>query len=184
MRRSVEEAFGALHVQVRSWNIGALKPHVSVFVYPPEWEPAVLTRFPAFAEQCEAEGNPIELVDVGQGLLREVEKRTNLEEALARLEPEDPDGLIHNLGVVASRYLKTVLRDGSSSPVVCRVLVNTGALATFVSYSAIANELAGAGGQAGQISVPCVLAFPGEGDERFLNLLRLRADTNYRTPRI
>ena len=163
MRRSVEEAFGALHAQVKSWKTGAGKPHVSVFVYPPEWEPAVLARFPAFSEQCEAESNPIELVDVGQGLLREVEERANLEEALAQLEPEDPDGLLHNLGVVASRYLKRVLREDSRGPVVCRVLVNTGALATFVSYSALANELAGAGDQTGQIPMPSVLAFPGEG---------------------
>ena len=184
MRRSVEEAFSALRDQVKNWKAGAAKPHVSVFVYPPEWEPAVLTRFHEFREQCEAEANPIELVDVGQGLLLEVEKREGLGKALAEMEPEDSDGLIHNLGVVASRYLKRALREKPQSPVACRVLMNTGALATFVSYSAIANELAGAGDQEGQVPVPCVLAFPGEGDERFLNLLRLRADTNYRTPRI
>ena len=184
MRRSVEEAFAALHAHVRSWKTRAVKSHISVFVYPPEWEAAVLARFPAFGEQCEGEGTPIELVDVGQGLLTEVERRDDLEEALAHLEPDDPDGLIHDLGIVTSRYLKRAIGRESNGLVVGRVLVNTGALATFVSYSALANELAGAGDKAGEVPVPCVLAFPGEGDERFLNLVGRRADTNYRTPRI
>ena len=184
MRRSTEEAFNALQQQILNWHHGEKGPSVSVFVYPPEWEPVMLARFPGFAKECEAKGCQIELVDVGQGLLSEIQKRKGLEESLTNSEANNPVNLIHNLNVIAIRYLKQIMQNAPESSIVCRILVNTGALATFVSYSAIANDLAGGSSNVGGKSVPCVLAFPGEGDDRFLNLLRLRADTNYRTPRI
>ena len=50
---------------------------------------------------------------------------------------------------------------------------------------AITNEIVGDGTSAAEAApVPIVLAFPGEGDDRALNLLHLRADTNYRVPRL
>ncbi len=78
------------------------------------------------------------------------------------------------------RWLTKLLSTPLEPPAVCRLLVNTGALGTFVSYSAITNALHG--GTA--LTAPAALAFPGEGDERYLNLLGLRVDTNYRVPRI
>lgn len=184
MKRSVEEAFNALQQKVLNWYHGETSADVSVFVYPPEWEPVMLERFPAFAKECEAKGCLIELMDVGQGLLTEIQKRKGLEESLTNSEANDPGNLLHNLNVVAGRYLKRIMQSVPESSIVCRILVNTGALATFVSYSAIANDLAGGSAKAGSRLVPCVLAFPGEGNDKFLNLLKLRADTNYRTPRI
>ena len=184
MKRSVEEAFNALQQKILNWYHGETSADVSVFVYPPEWEPVMLARFPAFAEECEAKGCLIELVDVGQGLLTEIQKRKGLEESLTNLEANNPSNLLHNLNTITGRYLKWIIQSTPNASIVCRILVNTGALATFVSYSAIANDLAGGSSNVGGKSVPCVLAFPGEGDDRFLNLLRLRADTNYRTPRI
>ena len=184
MRRTVEEAFNALQQQILSWWRGETGPDVSVFVYPPEWEPIMLARFPSFADECVAKGYPIELVDVGQGVLAEIQQRPGLEGALTDLDLDNAEGLLHNLSVVAGRYIERVIQSPADPPTVCRVLVNIGALATFVSYSAIANDLAGRVADSQSKSVPCVLAFPGEGNDRFLNLLRLRADTNYRTPRI
>jgi hypothetical protein len=51
------------------------------------------------------------------------------------------------------------------------------------SYSAVTNELYGAKGEAGP-AAPAIIAFPGEADDRSMNLLGLRRETNYRTPRI
>jgi len=62
------------------------------------------------------------------------------------------------------------------------LLVNTSALGTFVSYSALTARLYGDEGEG--LGASAVLAFPGESDEGALNLLRLRRDTNYRVPRI
>ena len=62
-----------------------------------------------------------------------------------------------------------------------RILVNAGSLAAFISYSAITNEFYGASTRP---PGPIVIAFPGDADERSLSLLRLRADSNYRVPRI
>jgi hypothetical protein len=179
MRRTPEQAFEALRTQVRSWARGEAKPDLRVFVYPPEWEPLVLSRIPTFAERSAAGGDPVEVVDLGQGFLRALRERNG---TIERLEGLDRDTLLHDLGWIATGFLRQVIRGPLDGDVVCRLLVNAGALGTFVSYSAAANELSGGSADGG---VPAtVLAFPGEGDERSLNLLRLRVDTNYRVPRI
>jgi len=118
------------------------------------------------------------LEDVGQGFLHEVQRRKGFVDRLVETEQVSQVDALHDLGVVAGRYLTRVLAAPLEPPSVCRILVNTGALSAFVSYSAITNELYG------NVPSPSVLAFPGEGDDRSLNLLRLRMDTNYRVPRI
>ncbi len=92
--------------------------------------------------------------------------------------PERPE-LLHDLGWLATTYLKAAITRPLADGRVCRLLANTGSLAPFVSYSATTNELAGPGR-----TPAVVLAFPGDADERSLNLLRLRVDTDYRVPRI
>jgi hypothetical protein len=184
MRRTIDEALFALRQQVAAWARGEARPGLRVFVYPPEWEAPMLARFPAFADECAAAGWPISVIDVGTGFLEEIARRPGFEERLAQLEQKGTDQLLNDLGVLGSRYVTRVLKAAVPEPAVCRVLVNAGALATFVSYSAIANALHGDAGDADG-AVPCnVLAFPGEDDERSLNLLRLRVDTTYRIPRI
>jgi hypothetical protein len=179
MRRTLEQAFEALRMQIRSWAQGEAKPDLRVFVYPPEWEALVLSRIPTFAERCAAEGEPIELVDLGQSFLRELRGRDGM---IERLEELDRDELLHDLGWIATTQLRRIIRTPLGDHTICRVLTNAGALGTFVSYSSVANEFSGGSGDA---DVPAtVLAFPGEGDERSLNLLRLRVDTNYRVARI
>ncbi len=143
----------------------------------------MLARLPDFAQDCAAHGWPLELVDVGQGFLADLQRRKGMVERLLSREGEGEELLLHDLGTLAERYLSRVLAENPEPPPVARLLMNTGSLGTFVSYSAIINGLQlerpnASGG------VPKVLAFPGEGDERSLNLLRLRADTNYRVPRI
>lgn len=154
------------------------RPDIWVFVYPPEWEAVMLARFPSFAQSCAADGWPVVLEDVGQGFLREVQRRKGFADRLIETEQTSPGGALHDLGIVAGRYLTRVLAAPLEPPSVCRILVNTGALSTFVSYSAITNDLYG------NVPSHSVLAFPGEGDDRSLNLLRLRVDTNYRVPRV
>jgi hypothetical protein len=184
MRRSIEQAFAALREQIDVWAKGEAKPGVRVFVYPPEWEAVMLARFPAFADERAAAGRPIALVDVGQVALAEVERRRGFVASLTALEAEDTDRVLHDLGVVAGRALLRVLKEPLAPPAICRLLINTGALGTFVSYSAITNDLFGAEPGGSGVVAPSILAFPGEGDERSLNLLGLRVDTNYRVPRI
>ncbi|MBI3978333.1 MAG: hypothetical protein HY331_09120 [Chloroflexi bacterium] len=183
MRRSVDQAFLDLRQAVAAWAGGRMKPGIHIFVYPPAWEAVMLVRFPAFSAECAASGWPITLVDVGQGFLAEVERRKGFVDQLAALEKESRDRLLHDLGVIAERYLLKVLKVPLDPPAVARILVNTGALATFASYSTTANALQ-YDGPASDALPANVIAFPGEGDERSLNLLCLRVDTNYRIPRI
>lgn len=178
MKRTIDDAFMALREAVDAWATGASAPGVRVFVYPPEWEAAMLARFPQFAAEMEAVGNPVALVDVGARLLREVEEREGVADLLVEVERKRRRMLLHDLGELARLALRHQLTASLEPPAVCRLLVNTGALATFVSYSAIINDLYNA------TPAASVLAFPGEGDDRSLNLLRLREDTNYRIPRI
>ncbi len=178
MRRSVEESFLALRAKVKEWAVDRSRPDIWVLVYPPEWEALMLARFPSFARACAEEGWPVALEDVGQGFLREVQGRKGFVDRLVETEQSSTLSVLHDLGVVAGRYLTRVLAASLEPPLVCRILVNTGALGALVSYSAITNELYGS------VPSPSVLAFPGEGDDRSLNLLRLRVDTNYRVPRI
>ena len=178
MRRSIEDSFLALRQKVKDWALDSSRPDIWVFVYPPEWEAAMLARFPAFARTCAEEGWTVTLEDVGQGFLHEVERRKGLADRLVEMEHTSPASVLHDLGVVAGRYISRVVTEPLQPPSVCRILVNTGALGTFSSYSAITNQLLG------DVPSPSVLAFPGEGDDRSLNLLRLRVDTNYRVPRV
>lgn len=182
MRRSFEQAVADLREHLEEWTRRGAKPGVRIFVYPPEWEPRMLLRFPVLAEELAARV-PLALVDVGQGFLAEVERRNGMVDRLAAVERQSTDRLLSDLGELAHRYLTRLLQAPIEPSGVVRLLINTGALGTFVSYSAITNALHG-DGPASMIVAPTVIAFPGEGDERQLNLLRLRADTNYRVPRI
>ncbi|MCL4534927.1 MAG: hypothetical protein M1370_07175 [Bacteroidetes bacterium] len=179
MKRSLEQALLDLRQHISAWAQGGAKPGIYIFVYPPEWEAPMLTRLPGFVADCAAAGWPVELVDVGQGFARELERRKGLIEQLAAQEAEGAERLRHDLGIFGERYLARALRARPQAPTVARLFVNTGALATFASYSAILSALSGE-----ELPAPTVFAFPGEDDERSLNLLGLRADTNYRLPRI
>jgi hypothetical protein len=179
VKRTLEQAFQALHDQVAAWGSREMRPDLRIFVYPPEWEALVLARMPAFAESSAGEGLPVMVEDVGQGFLAEIDRRKGF---VDRLSTAERDELLHDLGWVAAGYLRKAMKAPLELPAVCRILVNTGSLGTFVSYSSIANELGGEG--SGSTLPATVLAFPGEGDDRSLNLLRLRVDTNYRVPRI
>ena len=180
MRRSFDDALLALREQIRAWASGRTEPDVRVFVYPPEWEALMLQRLPQFAADRAAEGTPIEIVDVAQAF-REVVEERGVEAQLAALEKRAQKQLLDNLRVLGNEAVEGALRAPPAAGVVCRLLVNTGALAAFVSYSAITNELHGSSEAP---MIPVAIAFPGEADERSLNLLGLRPDTNYRVPRI
>ncbi len=183
MRRTIDQALADLRQHLASWLHNGGKPGLHLFVYPPEWEAPMLERFPGVVVESAAEGRPIELVDVGQGFAAELKRRPGLIERLTVLERERPAGLLDDLGVVGTNFLTRRLRTPAQPPVVARLVVNTGAIGAFVSYSALANTLDGDGPDPA-IAVPTVLAFPGEADDRSLNLLGLRVDTNYRVPRI
>ncbi len=182
MKRSIDQAFIDLRHDLEEWVRSGAKPGIRIFVYPPEWEARMLARFPSFAKELAATV-PLSLVDVGQGFLAELERRKGFVDRLATLEGQDAERLLSDLGEIGQRSLTRLLGTPLEPPAVVRLLVNTGALGTFVSYSAITNALHG-DGPACCVAAPSVLAFPGEGDARQLNLLRLRADTNYRVPRI
>lgn len=182
MRRSADQAFIDLRQHLEDWMHSGAKPGIHIFVYPPEWEARMLARFPIFAEEIAAR-LPLTLVDVGQGFLAELERRKGFVDRLAALERQGTERLLHDLGEIGHRYLTRLLATPLEPPAVARLLINTGALGTFVSYSAIANAMH-VDGPARSVGAPTVLAFPGEGDQRQLNLMRLRADTNYRVPRI
>src|SRR4051812_42704154 len=138
MRRTIDQAFDALRTQITAWARGDARPDLRVFVYPPEWEPVMLSKMPAFAACCAEEGEPVDVVDLGQGFLHELRGRTGTVE---RLEGAERDELLHDLGWIGMSYLRRALRDPLVAPKVCRILVNSGALGTFVSYSAVANEM-------------------------------------------
>lgn len=180
MKRSLDDAFFALRQQIADWARGTARPDVRVFVYPPELEPLVLERLPALAAECEQSGLHVELVDVGQGFLQSIERRKPLLERMAKQETEHPERVVHDLGQLAERYLSQQLREPLGEGACCRILANTGSLATLVSYSALSNDLYGDQ----SFKIPTVIAFPGEGDDRALNLMLLRRDGNYRIPRI
>lgn len=180
MRRSVDDALLALREQIKAWASGRTEPDVRVFVYPPEWEALMLQRLEEFADACAADGMPIEVIDVAQAFRAVVEER-GVEAQLGALEKRAQNQLLANLRVLGTEAVEGALRAPRPDGVVCRMLVNTGSLAAFVSYSAITNELHGSSEGA---PVPVVIAFPGEADERSLNLLGLRPDTNYHVPRI
>ena len=180
MRRSPEQALLDLRQHLIEWRRSGGRPNLRIFVYPPEWEALMLARFPEFARDC-LPVCPLAVVDLGPGFLAEIERRPGFAERLIEHEQKSGTRVLHDLGEIAGRYLARLLATPLEPPAFARLLVNPGALATFVSYSAIGN-----GSYAGDdaIAAPTVLAFPGEDDVRSLSLLRLRPDTNYRNTRI
>lgn len=183
MRRTVEEALAELRSQIGRWAQEGPRPGVHFFVYPPEWEALMLHRLPDFARECEKANCPIELVNVGQSFLAEVEGTPGLADLLAESDRLNPRQLMQDLNVLAQRAIRGALSTASDRHSIARVIVNTGALGAFASYSAVANEAA-ADPTAVGLEIPCVVAFPGEDDEHGLSLLHLRRDANYRVPRI
>ncbi len=181
MRRSADDAILALRQQVRAWAEGSATPDVRVLVYPPEREGEMLARLPGVAVELAAAWMPVDLVDLGQVLLHELRRSEARLTRLRELERESTYRLLHDLGVLGTRAVTRLLQPPLPDGVVCRLAVNTGALAAFVSYAAITNDLHGS---VERPTVATVLAFPGEADERSLNLLGLRVDTNYRVARI
>ena len=179
MRRSIDDALLALREQVKAWAGGA-PSDVRVFVYPPEWEAQILARVPAWAQARAAEGYAVDAVDIGQ-VFREVVRRRRAEAAIAGLERRAPAQALDSLRALAREAIVGTIRRPLEAPTVARLIVNTGSLATFASYSAITNEFHGA---AERPPSPVAIAFPGEGDDRALSLLNLRPDANYRVPRI
>ncbi len=158
---------------------GTIRPGLQLIPYPPEWEAAMLTRLPSFATNCAQAGRPVETIDLGGVLLREIEGRADLPAALAEEEKTlGTQMLLDDLGARATRAITALLQRPPDSPAVCRLLYNAGALATFTSFSALANAMVEPAAAA------TVLAFPGDGDNHRFSLLNLRPDTDYRTPRL
>lgn len=181
MKRTVDDALLALRGYVRSLKTPGARGEVSVLVYPPEREAEMLAKLPAYIAALTEEGYGVELVDLGQRLAAELDSRPELRDDLIAMEASSPEDVLDDLGVIGTQLATREIINPLPADTLCRVLANLGALAPFVSYSAITNDLYGST----EISVPpTVLAFPGEGDERSLNLLRLRVDTAYRVPRI
>jgi hypothetical protein len=175
----MEDALLALRVQVKAWANGA-PADVRVFVYPPEWEAQMLARLPAWAEQQAEQGLAVELVDVGQAFARRVAER-RAASALAAMERRGTGRVMDSLRTLSHETVSGEIRRPLGAEFVARLLLNTGSLATTVSYSAITNEFHGA---AERPPAAVAIAFPGEGDDRTLSLLNLRPDANYRVPRI
>ncbi|MDQ2786770.1 MAG: DUF1788 domain-containing protein [Chloroflexota bacterium] len=178
MRRTLDEALIALRHTVDGWARGDVRPDVRVFVYPPEREVEMLARLRSFVQERAMAGQQIALLDVGTLLLQEVERRVGMSERLAQQEERDRRRLAQDLEQFATRAVRNAILAPHDSATVCRLLLNTGTLATTISYSALLNDIHDT------VTTPSILAFPGEGDERSLNLLGLRSDTSYRVPRI
>lgn len=178
MRRSLDDTLLALREHVLACASRCLRPDLRVLVYAPEWEAEMLARLPGAAAAWARDGASVELIDLGQQFLAELERRP---QRLAQLLSDDAEGkptVPANLGTIATSLLQQLLGAELAPPACCRVLTNTGALATFTSYSTVANQLYDA------VPAATVLLFPGEGDDRELNILGLRADPTYRVPRL
>ena len=178
MRRTLEETLLALREHVRSCGRHEVRTDLRVLVYRPEWESLMLAALPEQAEAWAHEGWPVELVDVGQRFREELEGRPRRLEQLLRDDAANKPTVPTNLGTIAAAMLERILTSELAPPACCRILTNTGALATFTSYSAVANRLYDS------VPAPTVLLFPGEGDDRALNILGLRSDPTYRVPRL
>jgi hypothetical protein len=149
-----------------------------VLVYTPEYEAEMLSRLPSAAEESAAAGLPVEVVDVGQRFRAELESRPQRLQALLRDDTAGKPSVPKDLGTIASGLMEELITADLAPPAMCRLLANTGSLATVISYSAISNRLYDT------VSAPVVLLFPGEGGDRALNILGLRSDPTYRVPRI
>jgi hypothetical protein len=178
VRRSLDDAFLSLRQHVRDLAEGRARAVTTIFVYPADQEAAALARFPLFAEECAAGGRPVELVDVAQGFRAELERNEGRVDQLQTLERTATQRVVSDLATFAEQFVRGELARPVEPPTVCRLLVNTGALGTLISYSAITNGMPEAEG------ARVVIAFPGEDDQRSLNLLGLRTDMNYRVPRV
>lgn len=183
MKRTLEQTLAALENQIRTCGPTPGSPEIRVLAYPPEWEAVMLARVGGLVGRLAEEGYQVEVEDVGQGFLASLERRAAVVERLVAREREEERQVVHDLGVLASRYLGELFRRPLTAGAVCRLVVNTGALAVLTSYSAVMNELHGAKGVGGPGAVT-IVAFPGEADDRSLDLLGLRKETNYRTARI
>lgn len=171
----------ALSSQIRDWSSGRTKPDLRILAYPPEWEAGMLVRLPKIAASLASEGHPIETVDVGRHLMESIDARSGMRERLQAADQRDPGRALDDLRTLARGSLIGLLKRPLDDGLVARLLLNTGSLATLVSFSQITSEFFG---YPNDLGAATVLAFPGDADERSLNLLRLRADTSYRAPRI
>lgn len=180
MRRTIGETLAALRRQVREWANGA-QPDIRVMVYPPEDEAAMLARLPEFVAELASEGLIVDLVDLGKRFVESMDASPHRLETVVKLEQAKPDQAAEDIGVLARRVVHKAIEADLPEGAVCRVLCNVGALASVVSYSAITTEYFGSTERRAPATV---IAFPGEGDERSLNLMNLRLDTNYRVARI
>lgn len=176
MKRTIDEALAALRTTISEWAAGKSSPNVQVLVYPPEWEAAMLLRIRNVVDAEANAGNKVELVDVGVLFTELVASRSELIQA--REAEVASQTFLADLSALTARRLTTLLRQPLELPTLGRIFINVGAAATFVSFSAITNDASASA------TAPAVFAFPGESDEKGLNLLNLRSDTNYRTPRI
>jgi hypothetical protein len=183
MKRTLEQTLVALESQIRTWTSTPGSAEIRLLAYPPEWEAVMLSRMSNLVGRLEEEGHRVEMEDVGRGFLAHLERRAALVQRLLASEVKQEQQVAHDLGVLASRYLGELFRRDLPPGVACRLVVNTGALAALTSYSAVMNGLHGAKGKGGP-GAPTILAFPGEVDDRSLNLLGLRRETNYRTARV
>lgn len=141
----------------------------------------MLRRIPLAVQELAGEGIVCEVVDLGSALATELRLRNDRLKRFIEMEASSPERTLADLGVIGTRMVTRLLRAPLPAGAVCRLLLNIGPLAVHVSFSAITNELFGS---TDQPTPPTIIAFPGEADERSLNLLGLREDTNYRVPRI
>lgn len=174
----MDDALLALRQQAKAWAAGA-PSDVRVFVYPPQWEALMLAKLPAWVKDRANEGINVDVVDVGQEFRAVIERR-KARERLVALERRAPAQAIEGARALAREAVVGAIRRPHAADVTCRLLINTGSLATIASYSAITNEFHGAA----ERPPATVIAFPGEGDDRALSMLNLRADANYRVPRV
>jgi hypothetical protein len=139
----------------------------------------MLARLPDWSQQRAAEGLALDMVDIGQEFRGVVERR-KAADSIAALELRAPAQALESARALAREAVVGAIRRPLTAGQICRLLINTGALATVASYSAITNEIHGSADR----PPPIVVAFPGEGDDRALSMLNLRPDANYRVPRI
>ena len=126
MKRTLEQTLAALENQIRTWVSAPGSPEIRVLAYPPEWEAVMLARIGNLVRRLEGEGHRVEVEDVGQGFLATLERRAALVERLVASEGKEERQVVHDLGVLASRYLGELFRRPLGPGAVCRLVVNTG----------------------------------------------------------
>lgn len=182
MHRSADDAVLAFRDYVRAIAAGERRKHeIVLLLYQPELEPQLLVRLPGTAAELTREGVPVEVIDLGPWFVELLVADSGRLDAFRHLEAQSEEALLDDLGQVCSEVMYELLTGPLPAGVVARLIVNTGVLASLISYSAITSDLAGSSTRP---TPPTVLAFPGEGDDRAVNLLGLRLETNYRIARI